>query len=451
MDLGLRQLGGNIVRTLLRHGVAVLLGLCLSILLARVLGPEGNGHYAVAILLPTMLSTFLNLGIAPANVYFVGQNAVSIKTAFKTSVVLWLALGLVGGTAAAVVVFYQGEAWFPGVPGPLLWLALLAFPAALLQAFLASLLQGVQDFKRFNAILLVAPTVTLLLAVMAVWLLGWGVPGALAAFFCGQVIGLFASLYGLRHYLRKSRGEQDNSVGERYAAKCIGYGWKAHLSNILAFVNYRADIFLLNFLLAPAAAGIYVIAVLIAERTWFLSQAVSTVILPRLSELHREEKKRRELTPLIARWVFVTSLFVAGLLAAVSFPLIRTLFGEEYITAVGALLWLLPGVVLLSGSRVLANDLAARGRPELNLYTALLVFFVNVGINIVLIPRLGINGAAIATSVAYTLNAVLKIWLYARLSKNRWWRPLVFEREDWRLFGLAMATLHFIKRGVASR
>lgn len=51
------------------------LGRSLSILLARVPGPEGNGNYAVVILLPNMLSTFLNLGVAPANVHFVERSA----------------------------------------------------------------------------------------------------------------------------------------------------------------------------------------------------------------------------------------------------------------------------------------------------------------------------------------------------------------------------------------
>ncbi|WP_269851929.1 oligosaccharide flippase family protein [Methanosarcina horonobensis] len=53
---------------------------------------------------------------------------------------------------------------------------------------------------------------------------------------------------------------------KNYTKECLGYGWKAHLSNILAFVNYRADLFLVNFFLTPAATGIYLIAVQIAEK-----------------------------------------------------------------------------------------------------------------------------------------------------------------------------------------
>ena len=125
---GLSNLAGNIFYTLGRQLFSSLIGLALVVILARLLGPEGNGGYAIILLLPMMLSTFLNLGIGPANVYFIGRGDFSIRTVFRGSLRIWFVLVCVGFLAAAGVINYKAEQWFPGMPESLLWLSLLAFP-----------------------------------------------------------------------------------------------------------------------------------------------------------------------------------------------------------------------------------------------------------------------------------------------------------------------------------
>jgi O-antigen/teichoic acid export membrane protein len=339
---------------------------------------------------------------------------------------LWVVLAAAGCSIGAVVLLTRRAAWFPGLPAPLLWLALGAFPVLLLSAFLSNLLQAVQDFVQFNRVALSAPVFKLVVAVVAVGLLHQGVIGALVAVIVGSVGGLWIAYLGLRPHLRSSRA----GAVEGYARKCVGYGWRAHLSNILAFLNYRADIFLLNLFLAPAAVGVYAVAVQIAERLWILSQATSTVLLPRLASLYDQEDQRNNLTPIIARWVFLLSLVGGLVLALLCVPLVRVLFGDRYAGAATALLWLLPGVIVGSVSRILSNDIAARGRPEINMYIAVVVVAVNIGLNVLLIPRMGIVGASISTTVAYGLNTVMKIAVYARMSGNRWLRVVLIPSTE---------------------
>lgn len=392
-----------------------------------MLGPKGNGLYTLSILVPTVLSTFLNLGIAPANVYFISRGTVDVRNALFTNLWLVLILSVLGILFGAITIWSRGDVFFPGVSLPLLWGGVAVFPLLLLHAFLISLLQGKQDFRSFNTVSIIAPGVMLVLFLALVWGLGMKVPGALLAYGIGYSVALVLTFRAVWvHCQSDIRGLSPRL----YAKQCIGYGWKVHLSNILAFVNYRADIFLVNFFLTPALTGIYVIAVQIAEQLWLLSQAVSIVLLPRLSELYQDEKTRRRLTPVIARWVFIATFFAAVLLSLVAKPLIVLLFGSKYINATGALIWLLPGIVLGSLSRILSNDIAARGKPELNMYVAFFVISVNIIANIVLIPMMGINGAALATTVAYSLNAIAKLYLYARLSGNMWWQPFLLDRAD---------------------
>jgi O-antigen/teichoic acid export membrane protein len=430
-NLGLRKLAVNIGQTLGRQFFALLLGLGTVTIIARILGPTGNGQYAITMLLPSFLASFLNLGIAPANVYYVGRHSVTPGTAIGVNTRIWLVLAVVGTTIGALAILFFGEVLFSGVPSSLLWIALLGFPLGLLQGYMASLLQAVQNFQRYNLAIIASPVVLFVLVSISL-LFGGGIVAVVISSVIVHAVNLIITWSLIRPILLTDfKIDPDYRIdANNYAKEVVQYGYRAHLSNILAFINYRADVFLVNLLLNPAATGVYVIAVTMSEKLWVLSQAVSTVMLPRLSELHTEEITRRQLTPFMARWVLIITTLAAGLLAIVSPFLITMLFGELYLDAVVPLLLLLPGIIMGSLSRVLANDIAARGRPELNMYTAVIVVITNIAGNFVLIPLMGLSGAALATTIAYSLNCIFRIWIYSSLSQNYCYKIFAFDSHD---------------------
>jgi O-antigen/teichoic acid export membrane protein len=397
------------------------------VIIARVFGPQGNGQYAVALLLPIFLMTFLNLGVAPANVYHLGAGKVTILTALKVSVKLWFILAVFGIGVGFVIVYFGAKIFFPGVEVQLLWLSLLVFPLSLLQGFLVSIFQGLQRFSEYNFVLLVQPVVTLVLIAGGISAGIRQIDYVIVVYIAGIVIAILLSAYYFVTSKAKNTGLQDD-VG--YTSSAVNYGLKSNLSNILAYVNYKADIFLVNYLLGTSSAGIYLVAVQLVERLWLLSGSFSTILLPRLSQLHTEENKRKLITPIICRWVFAITLIGSVFLGILSFPLIRLLFGEAYMDAIVPLLLLLPGILAGSGAKILANDIASRGRPELNMYTAWAVLVINIGGNIILIPPYGLAGAATATSVAYTLNLILKLLIYSRFSGNKSIDSLIIKFDD---------------------
>lgn len=437
-NLGLGRLFVNASSTLARQLVAIVLGLLQSILLARVLGTEGNGIFAMIVLYSHLFHTFLNLGIGPASVYFVSGGFVSYRQARHSILRLWAVLSVLGIGVASVIVYGWSDQLLPGVPRQWLWLGIAAFPLQLLQSLLVSLLQAVQDFRRYNATVVIPAAMTLLIALVTVWVFRWGVPGATVAMILGYGIGLVITWRAADEHL--DFGIQVPHAAD-YMKQVVGYGWKVHLSNILTFVNYRVDTFLVNLFLGPAITGVYVIAVQLAERTWIFSQTVSTVLLPRLSELRHDEANRKTLTPMISRWVLVISAVASLGLALLASPFIRWFYGEEYLPATQALLVLLPGIVMGSFSRVLANDIAARGKPELNMYLAGVVVVVNIVANLILIPMLGMVGASWATTIAYTINAVVRLAIYAHVSGNPWYRSIWMERGDWELLAKGISIL----------
>ena len=347
--LGLLGLSRNIGATFGRQVFAAILNLLTVVLIARVYGPEGNGAFAVALLLPTMLASFLNLGVAPANVYFLGSNQVTVRDLLRANARIFLWLGTLGSLFGAGLLVWNASGIFPGISPLILWFALAIFPISLLNSYLHSVFQGLQQFKPYNLLAILQPLM-LLLFVAGLTLVGnRELAFLVGAQFISQLVVLGLTLRWLGPFLGPKAGAESTTG---IAKKTLSYGWKAHLSNILAFVNYKADVFLVNFFMGPAAVGVYVIAVAMSEKLWLMSQAVSTVLLPRLSQLSSEEHKRKTLTPLIARWVLLATLIAALTLAAVAHWLIIWIFGTEYSGALLPLWILLPGIVFGAASRV---------------------------------------------------------------------------------------------------
>ncbi len=411
--LGLRSLLKSSTGTFFRQLLAGVLQLVVVVIIAREYGPESNGIYTMALLLPSVLVTFLNLGISPANVYFISAGRIEVNTAWNTTINFFLILSIAGLCLGAAIIWWFSKTWFAGISPLLLWFSLLLFPVSLLLSFVTSLFQGLQEFRVFNLILLVQPITTLMVIGCLQLLENEEVLWLLVACFIGNIVALVVAIYFLKPFLL---GLNSTEIKKDYGVAAIKYGYKAHLSNTLAFINYKADIFLVNFFVGPAGAGIYVIAVQIVERLWMISQAVSTVLLPRLSELSDDETTRKLLTPIVSRWVVFVTFIGALLMSVLISPFIAYIFGNDYLGSVTPLLALLPGVVVFSSARVLANDLAARGKPELNMHASALSLVVNISANIMLIPKYGLTGAAMATSLCYVSTYVYIVHMYCRLT-----------------------------------
>jgi len=101
--LGLRGLARNIGATFSRQVAAAVLGLVTTVIIARVYGPEGNGAFAIALLLPSMLATFLNLGVAPANVYHLGSQQTTVRQLLAANLHIFILLGFLGLVVAYLI------------------------------------------------------------------------------------------------------------------------------------------------------------------------------------------------------------------------------------------------------------------------------------------------------------------------------------------------------------
>ena len=417
--------------------LSLILGIGISITIARLLGPKGKGIYTLAVLLPSLIVTLGNLGIGPATVYYVAQGNYRRQEILGNNIVYAIVIGAVEVLAGLIIALFFHQSTFPGVAQIYLLIALALIPGSLLFAYLQNILLGAQRFKEYNLIAIIQSLLFLAFIIIALWMLKTGIMGVLVS---GALAWLLTDLV-LFILAGKVAGGISFKLNLAYLRKASVYGIQTHISNIIAFLNYRMDMFLVNGFLNPVAVGFYSIGVGLAEKLWLVSQSASTVLFPRVAA-ENDEKKRKEFTPLVARSILWISILGALVIFFLSRWLIILLYSKAYLLSVQPLQILLPGIVALSIGRILANDIAGRGRPILNTYVGAGAFVTNLALNLIWIPRYGIAGAAGASTVSYTVILLGELFFYCHLSGNHWTVAILPQRGDLGLYrrtGLALS------------
>ncbi|MCD4755960.1 MAG: polysaccharide biosynthesis C-terminal domain-containing protein [Deltaproteobacteria bacterium] len=101
----------------------------------------------------------------------------------------------------------------------------------------------------------------------------------------------------------------------------------------------------------------------------------------------------------------------------VIFHVVLFLYGDAFLVATEPFRIFLIGITLVASSRVLSDDPAARGKPKLNFCASFIIVTINIVFNVLLIPKMCMIGATVATTSAYPVNFLIKIFLYQRVSE----------------------------------
>ncbi|MCX6557886.1 MAG: polysaccharide biosynthesis C-terminal domain-containing protein, partial [Candidatus Aminicenantes bacterium] len=121
--------------------------------------------------------------------------------------------------------------------------------------------------------------------------------------------------------------------------------------------------------------------------------------------------------------------------------IIVLLFGSAFLPAVQPFYFLLPGIVASSICKVLCSEMAGRGKPMINTVAAGVSLAVNIPLNIFFIPKLGIAGSALASTISYTVTAMVVLVAFMKISGNSLFDMLVIKPQDFRIYIGALAKM----------
>lgn len=406
-----------------------ILALISSIILARVLGPKGRGIYALIVLIPKMMLKLGTLGIEAANVYFTGGKKYKVKDIVSNSLLCSILFGFI-----LILLFYgiYQHSVFKNflksnqINSIYVWFVMSTVPFSLLSGYLRNVFLGKEDIITYNKINVLQNALQFIGIFTLLLILRLGLFGAVSTYIFTDIcvfllVVFFVVKDGIKIYF---------TYNAKLFKNIFNYGIKAYFANLAQFLNYRLDMLLVAIFLTPVEVGYYSIAVGIAERLWMLPGAIATVLFPRISSIM--DTKANNLTSRIARHTFFIIFILALIIASLTKPLIKILFGSAFLSSAMPLLILLPGIVALSFSKILTADLAGRGKPQFGAYSSFVSLAVNIPLNLYLIPKWGISGAAFASTIAYIIATLVVFIFFIKVSGKPWIEVLLIRKEDFK-------------------
>lgn len=405
-------------RSLHAFGTSILLiplGIASSILIARTIGPAGKGNFDLIVATATLLGMALGLSLPSGVTYVVARGKANLNVLAGQLLGIALLQGLLVAALLATL-RYTGyaTALLPQQMGGWLILGIAVFVVGeMLANHARAMLTGRQEIAAVNNCELLGRLVQfLLLFILAGTLYALGGRISVAVLFALTLaVTAFINFLLLKALSLTPRLSSDTGTLREVTA----FAWPCYLGNLTQFLNYRLDVFIVSYFAGYAAVGRYTLAVSLAQMIWLMSNAAATVLLPKIAAADSAVDNVAH-TARVTRLAFCASLLAALALALFASQTLTLFYGEAFRQSVAALLWILPGIVAFSTVNVLAAYLAGCGRPQLNLFVSLAALSVTLVLDVTLIPRLNIVGAALASTASYSLSAVLTIWFFVRVT-----------------------------------
>lgn len=413
---------------------ALVLAFLFNVVLARFLGPTGKGVVAITSLFPFLMAMIMALGIDEANVYLLGGKRFQYKRVFSNSIYLSLVLT---GLGLGLLFRFKNQLLshlLKNLDERYFLLSVLSVPFFLFLRYGRTILQGQKDFLRYNLVNLVRYGLNLVLCVILVMGLRMGVLGGVLTIpLTVALTTCIASFYLVRY---------DRPSPLPYLPllkRSLSYGVRAQPGVLLNFFNKRLDMFIINFFLTSAAVGYYSISVVLAELLWHLPNAFGTTLFPKVAGA--TEARAHELTSFLSRNLLLIMIGTALVLGVLAKSLVLLLFGSSFLPALIPLWILLPGVIALGIMRILCTCFQGRGKPEYGTYLTIVSVSFTVALDLVLIPKFGIIGAAIASTAAYSVAGTLSVFLFRAKSKLPFNAFLLARAEDIRGYPALVRTI----------
>jgi len=393
--------------TVIVQGLTLGLGILTGILSARMLGPAGRGEYAAIVIWPTGIASFLALGINQAVVYHLGQrtlNGSEMATATATIGLIQSFLSVVIGLIVipTVLARYSLQVRQLGI------LFVLCTPALIFSMYPANLFQGGQDLLKFNVIRVAAPF-SYAIGLVALYVAHRGsLVRVIQSQLAGYLFALGLGFFLVWRFLRPRMQWNGSAIPHLFH-----YGCRIQGLSIATYFNQRVDQLVLSLLVPPRELGLYAIAVTLSITVAVFPQAAGIVAFSRGASQQGEHAKATIGVAFRSSLAWLAAA-CGGLYLLAPF-LIHFVFGGAFDGSILACRILLPGAFVTGLNFVLYNAASALGRPILASYAESASVLVTAGGLYLLVPHYGYIGAAIVSSVAYTVSFLVMLILAHRL------------------------------------
>ncbi|WP_144904960.1 flippase [Halobellus captivus] len=402
------SLGGNLVNSLAN-------GLLMVVLARYLLTPSEFGllHYALSII--GVVAILGTLGVPSSAARYVTELAETtpgqVRHVVRFSLGIVVLLSLIVGAAIAVgSPIIADRLDEPGL-APLLVLGAGYVVCNTLRTSFGRLFQSVNRVA-WSGRLTAISGITRLTAAIGLVLAGFGAAGALGGYVVGFAV---TALVGGVVFYRGSYSSfpRTTEMADGLRRRILEYSVPLTATRGANVLDKRIDTVLVGIFLTPAAVGFYTIAKQVSEFGSIPAQSLGYTISPTVGEQSAREDRSRARRVYEASLRHVLLLYVPGMvgLILVAGPVVAYVFGPEYDGA-APVLQVMAGFMLVNAvNKVTSDGLDFLGRARERAIVKTITAVANFLLNLVLIPRIGVVGAAIATVITYTVYTVANVYI----------------------------------------
>jgi O-antigen/teichoic acid export membrane protein/O-antigen ligase len=397
--------GRSVAGSLFASGSLQLLVILSGVLVARSLGPEDRGYFALLVVVGGVCALIGNLGLPAAVTYYVAReprHARGIVSSLGWVFVLQLA-GTLLLQACALVALVHSE---PDRVKTAALTSLLLPPGILAVSYGIGILQGQRRFMAFN-ILRILPSVLYVVCVILVY---FG-PGAdlvrLMLLWAG--LNALGGFFALGIALRRL-GDEPAPDAPPARGDMTRFGLKAMLGTLSPVDVIRLDQAVVGLFLNPVVLGLYVVAQAFTNLPRVVATSIGMVAYPHVAAEPEPDAARRAMWRFFALGLLTSALVVGGL-EVMTGRLVTFFFGAEFGAAIPIAHILLFATFFMAARRVLNDGVNGIGKPGLGTIAEVFSWIVLVVCLAIFLPHYGARGVALALTVAWAASLLLLILL----------------------------------------
>ncbi|NET62293.1 MAG: oligosaccharide flippase family protein [Symploca sp. SIO2E6] len=416
---------GQVISTGLKYSTQVIL--------AWLLGAEAFGIYVLGMVIYQLGELFSRMGLEAGVVRYVSihystEDNTEDKNRLKG--ILWqgIVLPFLSGIVFGLALFFASDFIAQGIFGqpdlaPVLQIFAIALPfgaSVIVGAFATTGFQ-VAQYKVYVWELLL-PGVNLLIAAI-LCTIGWGLRGATLAWLVSLIVSLAATVYFIRGLFPELFSSQIKPIFK--TKQLLAFSLPLCFGSFLWLVMLWTDALMLGYFRTATEVGIYRAVSQTALLMTLCTRSLVTIFTPMIANLYHNQdfEQLSKLFSTASRWSFSLTLPLFLIVGVTGQDLLRV-FGPEF-----AMGWL-PLVILAAGQLARASPggfamhmLAMSGHQYLKLYGDFILAIANIGLNLLMIPRWGMLGAAVATGISIlgvNLLRILQVYLVLQVQGFNW-------------------------------
>lgn len=395
--------------------VKLVLALAIHVVMARLLGSSAYGGIVLAQVLVGLVSLIAKLGVADGLVRQIPLHEDETSRARGVVQAGLVTTVFAGGLAGLAVVVaaprIAGIVFNDSSLTVLFVLAGLAIPVTVLTHVGVAIARGSRDARPHVIVRQLLDPVVQLTLVSVFIAAGFGAVGAMGAVVLAQTLTATVALgLAIRSLPFSLRGPAEPMYGQ-----LLGFSLPLVLAAGMDFVVIHTDTFLLGALRSTDAVGVYNVVFQLRSMGLFFFYPIVFLLPPVLTRLQSrgEVPEARNIYRVASKWLVFTTTPIFLLVFLFPDTLITVTFGAGYTPGARALRILAIPVIVTSLLSANGAALVALGHNRSNLYVNGGAAVLNVLLNLLLIPRFGIVGAALASAAAYVgRDGVYTVLLY---------------------------------------